>query len=212
MLDCSLYCQLAASARHGKFVEPVEWRQTYLNALTRLRCNIVYREVQDAPLIDKGSLWDYVREKLAMRVPLALIERAESTLKQCVDGTGDSAARTLLMEQTTHCPPVDLPAGPDNKGKQECAITLQLGFIDVEPVISLIVISFKSIPPAGEMPLSQLFAQWDRVKDLDIAIVSAELDEHAFGYFRKDLVSKLGTRRDQLIVDLGDMPQTCARN
>lgn len=208
VLDCSLYSQLAASARHEKFAEPVEWRQTYLSALTRFRCNITYREVQDAPLEYTGSLWDYTREKLASRVPLPFIEQAERTLKHFVSGTEEIAAKALFIEQTTRCLPAPMLPGSTaelaSPDRQDCSITLQLGFVDVEPVLNLIILSFKSTPLAGEMPLSQLFARPDSLKNLEIATVSAELDEHGFGYFRKDLVARLGERRDQLIVDLGE--------
>ncbi|GFM78700.1 hypothetical protein PSCICM_45190 [Pseudomonas cichorii] len=211
VLDCSLYSQLAASAKHEKFAEPVEWRQTYLNALTRFRCNIVYREVQDAPLEYTGSLWAYVREKLSKRVPLPLIERAECILKRFADGTEKKAVTALLAEQTTQCLPVlvlpESATEPDAPGQQDCSVILQLAFVDVEPVVNLIILSFKSTPPAGELSLAQLFAELSNVKCLEIAYVSAELDEHGFGYFRKDLVARLGARRDELIVGLeGDEP------
>ncbi|MBX8516733.1 hypothetical protein K5D69_18805 [Pseudomonas cichorii] len=206
VLDCSLYSQLAASAKHEKFVEPVEWRQTYLNALTRFRCNIVYREVQDAPLEYAGSLWAYTREKLARRVSLSLVERAECILKRFADGTESEATTALLAEQTTHCLPVlALPeptTEPDATGQQDCSVILQLAFVDVEPVVNLIILTFKSTPPAGELPLAQLFAELGSVKGLEIAHVSAELDEHGFGYFRKDLIARMGARRDKLIVAL----------
>ncbi|MBX8572170.1 hypothetical protein K5D36_21070 [Pseudomonas cichorii] len=206
VLDCSLYSQLAASARHEKFAEPVEWRQTYFNALSRFRCNIVYREVQNAPLEYTGSLWDYLKEKLIRRVPLPLIERAECISKRFMDGTEDEATTALLKQQTTHCLPVLAPSEsttePDVPGQQDCSVILQLAFVDVEPVVNLFIISFKSTTPAGELPLAHLFAELGGVKSLEIAHVSAELDEHGFGYFRKDLVARMGARRDKLIVAL----------
>ncbi|HEX8595475.1 MAG TPA: hypothetical protein VF682_19700 [Pseudomonas sp.] len=212
VLTATLYGQLAASFQHDKFGETQAWLHTYFSALNTFSCLIRSRDVQSVPLDINDSTWSYTATRLAKRVSPALLKRAESALKAIFKGSEASPVGKLLVAQTTQGLPLEeapqpksgqlIPALDDTQEKQLHNVVLLLGFIDSEPVVDMVILAFKTGLPVDEVPLSRLFEPGGNIGNLEIAVVAAELDQHGFGYLRKDLMAKLGARRDQFIVEL----------
>jgi len=219
VLTCTLSCQLAASAKGSAFSDMAAWRQRYFNAMTLFGCSIVYRDVQHFPLKADDSVWSCLKERLDKRVSASLIESAGKVMTH-LSANADNTAVSLLRDYTVQrcldeCD-MSLSQRATEVGQTGTLtvtaeeahvhnVSIQLGFIDAEAVVNLVLVSFKSRRPIAELPLSELFAQGTVVGDLEVAIISAELDDHRFGYFRQGLIDKLGSRRQTLVIELAEV-------
>ncbi|HEX8543480.1 MAG TPA: hypothetical protein VF671_17465 [Pseudomonas sp.] len=201
VLISTLYCQLAASAKHSAFNEAADWRQRYFNALTSFRCTIVYRDVQNLPLDPDETIWARLKGMLGKRVSAALIEAAETAITNLTTHA-DHEASALLRKQTVQLDSHNDPDSGTQESKEVYDVALQLGFMDATPTMHLVLFSFKSASPVSGLPLADLFSSSVIIGDLHVAIVSAELDEHDFGYFRQGLLDKLGSRREALCMEI----------
>jgi hypothetical protein len=221
VLISTLYCQLAASFKHSAFSEPAEWRQRYFDALTSFRCPIVYSDVENFPLGPDETIWARLKEMLGKRVSPALIEVAETAITHLAANAGHAAC-SLLREQTVQLDPQDGgvalppvthvmkpmsdPANGTEQRKELYNVVLQLGFMGATPTMNLVLVSFTSAGPVNGLPLAELFSSGAVIGNLDVAIVSAELDEDGFDYFRQNLINKLGPRRAALSLLLDGVP------
>lgn len=217
VLISTLCCQLAASAKHSAFSEAVDWRQRYFNTLTSFRCPIVYRDVQNFPLNPDETIWARLKGMLGKRVSPSLIDAAESAITSMTTPADHEASallrkQTVLLDSHNGCvllPPVPNvmnsmgdPGSGTQESKEVYDVALQLGFMDAAPTMNLVLLSFKSASPVSGLPLADLFSSGVIIGDLHVAIVSAELDEHDFGYFRQSLLDKLGARREALCMEI----------
>lgn len=206
VLMCMLAGQLVASGKHQKHKEYAAWRQTYLHTLTRLRLDTAYRNVESIPVETEGSIWTDARQELLKRVSPELVERATRILEGFSANTQDLGISALLHEQTTQLiRPARVPEPdsaddvPDIETPPLSNVVLQLGFIDVQPFVHLILLSFDSHQPCNMLPFSQLFTQVNRAGNLDMTVVSVKLEQDDFSSFRTELIERLGPRREQLI-------------
>jgi len=212
VLVCMLSGQLVASGKHQKNEEYAAWCQTYLHTLTRLRLDTAYRDVASIPVETEGSIWTDVRQALFKRVSPELVTRASNLLEEFATNTQGQGISALLHEQTTRLirpARMSEPESPDDAPDIEIPalsnVVLQLGFIDVQPFVHLILLSFDSHQPCNMLPFSQLFTQVDRPGNLELTMVSVKLEQDDFSRFRADMIERLGPRREQLIKPVSEV-------
>lgn len=202
VLTCTLYSQLAASRQHPALHTQYEsWANTYISALTRFGCSIPYSFSQSLPVESEGCIWDEVRKGLCKRVVPAMVERAAGVLKDFSVFCEDPVVISTLREYTTQ---VISPAIYGSDSSPLSNVALQLGFVDAEPVVHLVLLSFNSTQPSSGLPFSQLFTQEKRSGNLQMTVISAEVDEQGFNRFRGEMIERLGPRREQLIKRLSE--------
>jgi len=192
--------QLAASSRHNKFDDTVRWRQAYMKAMTTFGSITLRRDEQSICVAEQLSVWDLVKESLNGRVSPALINRAQETLIHLQ--TGDADGFEFFRERTTQSLAVDQSDLPVDEVTS--AIALQLAFIDSEPLMTQVFISFKTTSQITGMPFAQLMEQGYIVGNLEMTLVVTELDDHHYARSRSGLLKKLGNLRQQLIFKMNE--------
>lgn len=223
VLASNLYFQLAASARYDKFDDGAGWRQVYLGAISAFGHGILRRDVQSIPLTERDSVWELAKHKLRNRVSIALIEQVEQTFRHLQDRNID--AFELIKEHTARCLPVNtdkcrLPISGSEEARSETTIpaassvaaceplstvSLLLAFVDAEPLITQVMLSFKTTASVASLPFSGLFAP-EKVKgNLELTIVTVELDDHHYARVRDKVLEMLGARRQSLMVELAEV-------
>jgi hypothetical protein len=213
VLTCTLACQLAASRKHSAFSEFADWHKQYFDTLTSFKCPIDYQDVQSIPLEADESIWSRLQRMLAKRVSASRLAEAATAITNMANNV-DHDASLFLCKQTVQLDPdqgslllpsvVNVPALPGGSDKVSLEtpdvydVTLMLGFMGAAPMMSLVMISFKSCRPIKGLPLAELFSSGAVVGNLDVAIIGAELDGHDFSYLRQAIIEKLGSRREEL--------------
>jgi hypothetical protein len=190
VLTCSLYSQLAASKKYSAFDQVVDWRRQYFDVLTGFRCLISRRENHTLTLNAGETLWSCFIRELGARVSPSLRETAENTFIQLATATENPALK-LLQAQSVRALSDEL---------ETYDVSLQIGFCEGAPTVTLGFLSFKTTSPVAGLPLAALLTEGHISGALELAIISFDVDEHDFGYFRQALIERLGPRRDQLIV------------
>lgn len=216
VLTCTLYCQLAASAKYSAFNDVVNWRQRYVSAMTSFGCPVVYRDVQSLPLEPDDVIWTRLKDMLGKRVPHSLLETVEPVIARLAANVDDDAisrlrkqtakpgseAGLVLPTLANARPQIGELVNTAEQSKQIHDVTLQLGFIAAEPTVSLVLLSFKSAKPISELPLAELFCPSTIIGNLEVAIFGVELDEHQFALTKPALLEKLGSRRAELCMEI----------
>lgn len=195
----NLAFQLGASSRHNKFSDTAPWRHAYMNAMTTFGSITLRRDERILPVEEQVSVWDLVKQSLNGRVSPVLIQRAEETLI-CLQ-TSDAEGFEFFRERSTQCLTVDQSVGPVDEVKS--AVALQLAFVDSEPLMTQVFISFKTTSQITGLPFVQLIEQGHIVDNLELALVTTELDEHHYARSRLGILKKLGSLRQELVFKLG---------
>ncbi|WP_426142938.1 hypothetical protein [Pseudomonas sp. DWP3-1-2] len=195
VLTCSLYSHLAASKKYSAFDQVIDWRRQYFDVLTGFRCLIPHRENHTLSLEAGETPWRCLVRELGARVSPALRETAENTFIQLSSDT-QSPALKLLEAQS-------IRTLSDEPGTYD--VSLQIGFCDDAPAVTLGFLSFKTTSPVAGLPLAALLTEGHISEALELSIISFEVDEHDFGYFRQALIERLGSRRDELIVKIPEV-------
>lgn len=193
--------QLGASSKHDKFNDTAPWRQAYMNAMTTFGSITLRRDEQSIPVEEHVSVWDLVKQSLNGRVSPALIQRAEETLigLQASNADGfeffqERSMQSLTVDQTVQ--PVD---------EVRSTVALQLAFIDSEPLMTQVFISFKTTSQITGLPFVQLIENGHIVDNLELAVVTTELDDHHYARSRSGILKKLGSLRQELVFKLGEV-------
>ncbi|WP_141230199.1 hypothetical protein [Pseudomonas sp. Irchel 3A5] len=204
-LASHLAFQLGASSRHNKFNEGAPWRQAYMNALATFGSRTSRRDVLNIPLQEQGSVWGLVKQGLNRRVSQALIQQAEQTLMHLQDGSADGfgffrqcSTDSLQVEQSDESQLN--PSSPSSEAAS--TVSFQLAFVDSEPLMTLVFISFKATSQVTGLPFAQLFDQGHITGNVELTLISTELDDHHYARFRDGLLKKLGHLRQELIFKL----------
>lgn len=208
-LASNLSFQLMASHRneHEKFVAGEAWRQRYLTALTQYGYGLQRDVRQSIAVTGHESLWELVRQALGQYVSAALLEQAHRSLVGLHDGSDDEALklfRAYTIGPLTVVPGAGLPRvaedpAVDTAQERRSSVALQLAFVDAEPVLTQLLLSFQTTSPPGLLPFLQLIDQASVPGNLETRVLTTEFDEHRYAFFRDVLLDKLGPRRSELI-------------
>jgi hypothetical protein len=197
VLDATLYFQLAASKKHSKFSDAAAWRSRYFDAMTHFGCNILHREQLGSPVEDIDA-WSSIKGQLGKRVSASLMARADQSLKSLALQPRGSVTRGVLSDHTLEQAPRDAYSAPTT------CVSMQLGFVQAEPVIDQLFVSFKTTQSMDDLAWTQPWVPERMVGNLEVAWVSAELDEGRFAQFREIFIENLAARRQQLIIGLDE--------
>ena len=216
-LSSQLVMQLNASIKHDKFSERSQWLGAYSGVMGALGYLPLYSESQSMTTEGSASVWDLIIDKLRTRVSSALMEQAQRTLESLrTENDAFALLRTYSVKdleaangQAMHGSLGDRAQGVAEPVVQKaneslCSIALQLVFVDKEPLLTQVFISFQTLRPAIDVPLLQLITQEQVAGLFELSIVTSQLDEHHYERYREGLVKKLGSRRAELIIRLGE--------
>lgn len=210
VLACNLLFQLGASVKHDKFAEGLAWRQFYLSSMSKFGHDLLRRNVVSIPVTGENCVWSLVKSELSKGVSLQLIQQAERTLMQLQKY--DSAASQVLKANASRCTltddPVCVPPAiqaqsivhkPNDVPRASSAVSLQLGFVDKEPVLTQVFVSFKARCPLAEQTTLHLLTHENIEGYLELMTVTTELDNDRYAVIKEDIQRKLGVRRSELI-------------
>lgn len=208
-LASNLSFQLMASKpdEHGKFVVGEAWRERYLRALGQYGYGLRRNVRQSIAVTGHESVWELVRQGLGQYVSIALLEQGHRSLVRLHDG-GDDEALKLFRAYTISPLTVEAGAGlprvveDPTVEEPRSAVALQLAFIDAKPVMTQLFLSFQTASPAGLLPFVQLIDQALIIGNLEMRVLTTELDEQRYAFFRGVFLDKLGQRRGELIKEL----------
>lgn len=211
-LASNLLYQLGASAEQDGFVDAAAWRNEYLRLMLDFEQVIPRRDVQSLPLHGSDSLWAVVKDKLGPWVSPTQITQAEHVFTHLQ--SGDSAALKLLQQYTTqklndqadapglaHSVPAVTPETTDALH----TVVLQLVFVDKEPILTQVFLSFTSTSPLTSLPLLPFIQQETVVGNLELSIYGVELDEDSYSDIRQTVLEQLGVYRNELIIGLDEV-------
>lgn len=214
VLTSNLAFELNATIKHNKFQDWARWRQVYLTRLSEFGYAISRRSTQSIPVEQHQTVWSLVTHTLGQTVPTSLIEQAQSTFEYLQRKGGEElsllrgyAVQELPADRTAQLSAEPVPLGntPAADPQTRSVVAMQLAFVDVEPVVTQVFISFKTTSPAAALPFPHLLRCEDVVGNLDVTTVTSELEDYRYARFREGFVNKLGHRRAALIVELGEV-------
>jgi len=185
-MDSTLLAQLAADKKHSRFAAPSDWYDSYLSTLSHLTWQISGFTVQQyVPSGDMFTLEEVVLDTLkglAAEGEVDIVREAIRTF----DRLPEEDRRVLVYEQfsrSSHI--IDLQVSVAN---------------DSSTLLSLGVVLETEQKVAGlfreEIPVSQLVGQ------IRTLLFRGSLSAKAYAPLRKEVIDKLGARRQELILSL----------
>jgi hypothetical protein len=208
VLTSTLALQLGATNKHDRFSGHKNWFETYLTMMSVFGYEISRRDVQSVPLPGQGLVWDSWKVVLTQWLSAAAVEQVGQAFVQLQDGEAralelfQSFSRRLAMVNGIQAtsPPVSLAANEPLAG-----VSLQLIFVHSKPIVTQVFISFKASCSNSALPSLHELTHENIVGNLELALLTAELDEARFNRVRDGLLKKLGPRRTDLVIRLSDV-------
>jgi hypothetical protein len=180
---------LAADKKHSRFTEPEDWYSFYTNILGDLTWQIAaFQTEQYVPPGSAFTLEDvvlYVLRGIATGDEIDLVRETILTFNKLPDDD----PRVLVYERLSHCSSI---------------VDLQVGVTDGSSVLSALGVVLET-----EQEVQGLFTEEFLVARLvgKVRTLSyrGALNEKAYAPLRDSVITKLGSRRSELILDL-DLP------
>ncbi|RON58427.1 hypothetical protein [Pseudomonas frederiksbergensis] len=197
----TLYMQLASTNKHPEFKDFDLWCEVYSILLRRLHFNVlgtagdVYTLGREGH-VSVASVIDNALERFFSREQIALIHPALQSLS-----TGASNC-TSLQVLTRHAvePVIGTSESTDSQGLTR--IRLQVGLVDETATLKMLRISFAVAEPLSSNFMSQQFMA-DRIRgSVHLSCFQAQLTDEYEDFSRSTVLSILGTRREDEIVEL----------
>lgn len=211
-LASNLSFQLMASNKkeHEKFVAGEAWRQRYLAAMSQYGYGLRRDVRQSIAVTGHESVWASALQALGQYVSPELLEQGRHSLARLHDGSDDEALKLLrayTVSPLTVEPGAGLPQAAEHPAldaaeEPRSAVALQLAFIDSKPLMTQLFLSFQTTSPVGLLPFMQLIDQASVIGNLEMRVLTTELDERRYAFFRGVFLDKLGQRRGELIREL----------
>lgn len=216
VLASNLYIQSGKSIRNARFVGGHKWRQLHTQAMVSFGYTVIRYEDESLALCPETSPWQAIKDRLLKHVSEAAIDDAKYTL-DALANTHPKACEVLRIHALHGVPSngsVCLPPSPVTDAQRTSALTeaavcpalvtvsLLLSFAAAAPVINLAFLSFKTALAATPPGISQLLEAGCPVGQLELSLVTAELDDIAYSRFRPAIVQQLGSRLDEQLVCL----------
>lgn len=210
VLSSCLFYQLGASVKHDKFSEAVAWRSFYLSAMSKFGHDLLRRQVETIPVAGEDGVWSLVRSELSKKVSPQLIERAEISLAQLQKHNSEASQilkanalrRTVADDRDSVPPAMQTPSAvpsPNPVSRVSSVCSLQLGFVDKEPLLTQVFVSFEASYPLADESCFQLLLQANVASNLELMTVTTELNSERYTSIREGIQEKLGARRSELV-------------
>lgn len=216
VLASNLYIQSGKSIRNVRSAGSHQWRQAYTQAMVSFGYIVTRCEDESISVCPETSTWQTIKARLLKHVSEARID----DVKHILDGlaqTNPKASEVLsthalhgLQSDGSDCLPVSKMTNeqrdPEFAEAGSCpplvTVSLLLSFAAAAPVINLVFLSFATVASQKPPGLSQLLESACPVGQLELSIVSAELDELSYDRFRPAIVQQLGSRLEEQLVRL----------
>lgn len=210
VLTSTLALQLGATNKHDRFSGHKNWFETYLAMMSLFGYDVSHRDVRSIPLPEQGLVWDSLKVVLTRWVSAAAVEQVGHAFLQLRNGEArapevfQSFTRRLAMIDGTQAisPPVCIAVN-----EPLASVSLQLIFVHSEPIVTQVFISFKASCANSALAGVHEVTHENIVGNLELALVTAELEDARFNRMRESLMKKLGTRRTDLVIRLSEVEQ-----
>lgn len=197
----TLYMQLASTHKHPEFKDFDSWCEVYSLLLRRLHFNVlgtagdVYTLGREGH-VSVASVIDNALERCFSREQIALINPALQSLSA---GTSSGTSLQVLTRHAVE-PVIGTSESTDSQGLTR--IRLQVGLVDEAATLKMLRISFAVAEPLNSNFMSQQFMA-DRINgSVHLLCFQAQLSDEYEDFSRSTVLSILGTRREDEIVEL----------
>jgi hypothetical protein len=189
ILDSTLLAQLAADKKYSRFDETGRWQEVYTSTLGQLYWHITsFSHRQHVPTEEMFSLEDLVLDslrKIATAAELSLVKETIGRFK----ALSDDDERVLVYAEFTHSGRI---------------VDLQVSVADRSSRQGSVSIVFETDQEIMRNLFEERFCVAKLVGEIRIWSMIATLNEESYGKIRQNVIEKLGSKRDSLILSLYD--------
>jgi hypothetical protein len=197
----TLYMQLASTNKHPDFKDFDSWGEVYSLLLRRLHFNVLGAVGEVYTLGGEGhvsvaGVINNALERFFSLEQIALLNPALQSL--CADASSSTSLQILTRHAVE--PVIESSESTDSQGQTR--IRLQVGLVDETATLKMLRISFAVTEPLNSNFMSQQFMAEGIIGSVQLSCFQAQLSDEYEDFSRSTVLSILGTRRTDEIVEL----------